>query len=126
MTVSLYPPPTGEMYYISGPIAGDREKNIAHFIQAAADLRARGYKILSPIEVNAGALNPDEEKDWSWYMRRDIEAMMHDDVTGVILLPGWEFSRGAQVELAVAKALAFRIAFLGECLLRPVKLDVPQ
>jgi len=120
MTVmSLYPPPLDLTYYVSGPISGDVEANIAKFAKAVRALRARDYKVVSPVEVCEALTVPDPE-DWSWYMRRDIEAMMHDDVAGIIMLPGWEYSRGAVVELALAKALAFRIAFLGECLMRPV------
>jgi hypothetical protein len=123
MNTLQYPPPNDDrVYYLSGPIAGDpetKERNIERFIKAAADLRARGYKILSPIEVNAGEMNPDAAREWAWYMRRDVEAMMDDSVEGIIMLPGWEFSRGAQTELALADALHFYVTTLGECLVRP-------
>ena len=117
--MSLYPPPLDPTYYLAGPISGDVEGNIKKFAKAVSDLRARGYKVISPVEVHELDGPPPDPKDWAWYMRRDLEAMMNDEVQGIIMLPGWEHSEGAQLELLVARALFFRVHSLGECLVRP-------
>lgn len=122
MTSIQYPPPTNRTYYVSGPISGDIEGNTKKFTQAVRDLRARGYRVVSPVEVCEVLTVPDPS-DWAWYMRRDIEAMLQDEVTGIIMLPGWEHSRGAQLELLVAKGLNYYIAELAPCLVRTPRLE---
>jgi hypothetical protein len=124
MTVmSLYPPPIHQTYYVSGPISGDTEGNIKKFASAVRALRARDYTVISPVEVCEALSVPDPE-DWAWYMRRDIEAMMQDEVQGIIMLPGWEYSEGARLELLIAKALVIRVHSLAECLVREPVLEI--
>lgn len=119
------PPQDGIRYYLSGPISGDIAGNVKRFGEAVKELRARGYKVVSPVEIcddhlaNMGT--PNKVQPWDWYMRRDIEAMLDDSVTGIIMLPGWEFSQGARIELQVARALNFTVADYAECLLREVR-----
>ena len=120
-------PPNGITYYLSGPISGDIAGNVKRFGEAATALRERGYKVISPVEVCDDHLSnmgtPGKAQSWDWYMRRDIEAMLNDSVQGIIMLPGWEFSRGARLELQVARALNFTVADFAECLLREVSIN---
>jgi hypothetical protein len=122
MTTLDYPPPTTETYYLSGPISGDIVGNEQKFVNAVKELRARGYSIVSPVEVCIGHIADFQlersELDWIWYMRRDIEALVNDKVTGIIMLPGWENSQGARLELLVAKGLKMRCVEYGSCLVR--------
>lgn len=112
-------PPLGITYYLSGPISGDIAGNQRKFMEACQLLRSRGYSILSPVEVTEVLeLQEPGPRDWVWYMRRDIEAMMSDEVEGIIMLPGWEASRGARTELALAKSLSFRCFTYEEALTR--------
>jgi hypothetical protein len=117
-----YPPPTNLTYYLSGPISGDIKGNEAKFHEAVVELRARGYDIVSPVEVCTGHIEDfDLERtalDWIWYMRRDIEALVNDKVQGIIMLPGWEGSRGARLELLIAKGLNMRAVSYASCLTR--------
>lgn len=118
-------PPTGVTYYLSGPISGDIAGNTKRFGEAADELRSRGYKIVSPVEVCDGHLakadlKPNANMSWDWYMRRDIEALCDDSVEGIIMLPGWEFSRGARIELQIARALNYRVHDYAECLQREI------
>lgn len=86
--------------YISGPMTGIPEFNYPAFIEAAKELRKRGHGVISPVEVCA-----DMPKDSTWleYMKADIRAMLDADI--VVLLKGWEHSRGAVIEEALAKSL---------------------
>lgn len=112
-------PPLDRTYYLSGPISGDIESNTRKFVEACVELRARGYKIVSPVEVCDEQLATTKQApDWQWYMRRDIEAMVSDEVEGIIMLPGWENSRGAKVELSIARALSYRCFTYEEALTR--------
>jgi hypothetical protein len=91
------------VYYISGPMTGYPEFNFPAFTAKAAQLRAEGKTVISPHEL------PGEELDmsWDWYLRRDLKALV--DCTHVVLLDGWEHSRGANLEVHVARALGMTI-----------------
>lgn len=104
-------------WYLSGPISGDVDGNIAKFREAAEQLRALGYDIVSPVEVCDISINPDMKYyAWDWFMRRDIEAMLADEVKGLIYLPGCENSKGAKVEIYLANQLNYQVVSLEEAL----------
>lgn len=85
--------------YISGPMTGIADHNFPAFREAAARLRAAGYEVSDPSV--RGIID-----GWSWedYLRADIRDLM--DCDAVALLPGWLESRGASLEVYVAKQLA--------------------
>lgn len=91
--------------YIAGPMRGVPDFNFPAFAEAAAKLRAAGYGVVSPHELHSGALN----LPWSEYMRRDIAILCSGAVGGVALLPGWEDSQGAKLEVAVAHATGMSV-----------------
>lgn len=88
--------------YLSGPMSGIPDHNFHAFHAAAAALRAAGYDVVNPAEVNAN--NPG---DWSACMRADIKALC--DCDGLALMPGWENSRGAHLELHIAHRIDIEI-----------------
>ena len=90
--------------YVSGPMTGYAEFNYPAFEDACQRLRAAGYEVVSPHEINPP---DDEEHEWSWYMRRDIVGLM--EAEGVVVLPGWEASRGAALETYIAKAMGMPV-----------------
>ena len=91
------------MIYLSGPMTGLPEYNFPAFTAACAALRADGYVILSPHEIIEHL-----DHKWEYYIRHDLIAMlMHCD--SIARLPGWETSRGANVENFVAMSLAFKV-----------------
>jgi hypothetical protein len=82
--------------------------NFQAFHDASADLRKRGWKILSPAEHDEDTgFNPvtdtEENFDLQSAMRWDIAAVLKSDA--VILLPGWRTSSGVAIELTVADAI---------------------
>lgn len=89
-------------WYLSGPISGYPEHNAPQFNVAAKMLRERGYEVCNPIEF-------DETLGlaWSDYLRKDIRALM--DCGGVITLPGWQESRGANLEVHIAHSLGMMV-----------------
>lgn len=79
-----------------GPMSGLPEFNYPAFNAAAAKLRAAGHEVWNPAESAGG----DTGQVRAWYMRQSLAALQEADMA--ILLPGWEQSRGARLEVAVA------------------------
>lgn len=88
--------------YISGPMTGLPELNFPAFHAAAKALRALGYEVVNPAEVN-----PDSTKPWQQCMRDDIRALCDCDATA--LMEGWEASKGAHLELHIAHRLGMEV-----------------
>jgi hypothetical protein len=84
--------------YISGPMAGYPNLNRASFNEAENMLRRAGFDTLNPL--NNGLA---EGLPWDAYLRADLKMVC--DATALALLPGWEASRGARLEVATAHAL---------------------
>ena len=89
--------------YISGPMTGLPDLNFPAFHAAAATLRGRGLEVVNPAEVNA-----DATLSWEQCMRADIKAMC--DCDAIVLLPGWEASKGAHLELHLAHRLGLTVS----------------
>lgn len=102
-------PPTRQRVYLSGPMTGLPAFNFPAFRAAAARLRAAGYDAVNPAEINT---NP--AADWHQCLRKDMAALATCDT--LALLPGWQDSDGAHLELHVAHRLGLRIVMLEELL----------
>jgi hypothetical protein len=88
--------------YISGPMAGYPELNHPAFNAAEATLTAAGYYILNPASSD---LPPD--LGWADYLRYDLRLVLDSD--GIAVLPNWEASRGAKLEVEVAQRLGIPV-----------------
>lgn len=87
--------------YLAGPMNGYPEKNFPMFIEAAAKLREAGFEVISPAENPI----PDHDlKTWQGALTYDIQECVCP-VDGVAVLPGFEQSKGACLEIFVALAL---------------------
>jgi nucleoside 2-deoxyribosyltransferase len=85
--------------YLAGPMSGYRHHNFPAFWAAEAALR-KNWRIVSP--AKKGDLTKDlsnSKKTYAEYMRRDVQMLGQCDA--IILLPGWEKSRGACFELEI-------------------------
>lgn len=89
--------------YVSGPMTGRPELNFPAFNAASDALRAAGFDVVNPAEIN-----PDAGVSWSECMRADIKALC--DCNAVATLPEWEQSKGATLEVHIAERLGMRIA----------------
>jgi len=83
--------------YISGPITGvpNYQEN---FIKAEAILKQAGHNVINPCTVLL-----DDSATWENYMKADIPLMLACD--GLAVLPGWEASAGARLEIDIAQRL---------------------
>lgn len=95
--------------YLSGPMTGLPELNFPAFMVAASALRAKGMQVVNPAE-----LNPDPAAGWAQCMRVDIKALC--DCAALALLPGWQNSKGAHLELQIAHRLGLQIGTVEEFL----------
>lgn len=86
--------------YISGPMTGYDELNYPAFERAEQALRDIGHEPLSPHR------HP-EQPTWSAYLRLDLRDVL--DAEAVAVLPGWQASRGACLEVHVAHALGMTV-----------------
>lgn len=92
--------------YLSGPMTGLPDYNRPAFDKVAADLRAEGKTVFNPAEVG----ERDVIRKRSWYMRKDIDALLKSDTVHV--LQGWEKSEGAKLEIEIAKQLELPIVYI--------------
>ena len=96
--------------YISGKITGteDYEKR---FAKAEAELEAKGFIVLNPVRTGKWLeryLAP-EVPTWIQYMKQAIKAMMSADC--MYMLKGYRESKGARLELFLAKVLQYEIIY---------------
>lgn len=84
--------------YVSGPMSGHQDFNFPAFNEASAQLRSAGYEVENP--ADKGVI---EGWEWEDYLRYDLVKLLACDE--VVVLPGWEQSKGAQLEVHVALSL---------------------
>jgi hypothetical protein len=92
--------------YLAGPMNGHPEYNYPTFHKAAVDLRAAGHFVFNPAEMTDHTDGEPVE-----YMLVGI-AWIIAHAEGMAMLPGWEHSKGAKVEHALAEYLGLEIVFL--------------
>jgi hypothetical protein len=104
--------------YTAGPMSGISQMNFPAFDALAYRLRKAGYEVISPAELDDpksrlaalasldGNLNISHPGvSWGMFLARDVELIADDGIEAVVVLPGWEKSRGARLETFVANAL---------------------
>jgi len=92
--------------YIAGPITGIKDFNYPAFYGMEERLRELGVEqIFNP------AKNPKDPYKTSWkeFMKDALDMVMKSEQ--VVFLNGWENSKGAQTEMALAKGLCLDIFF---------------
>lgn len=93
----------GVKTYLSGAMTGIENLNFPAFHEAADRLRAQGHEVISPAESFDGDITLARET----YLRWDIEQVLA--VEAVAVLPGWQHSKGARLEVAVAVAIGIPV-----------------
>jgi hypothetical protein len=121
-------------YYLAGPMSGHKHFNLPLFYEVASLLRAAGLKILNPAELDTDevrsaclrSLSGDLSRlpaTWGDMLGRDVKAVS-DDCQGLILLPGWERSKGARLEAFVALLKEHVVyQYTDKSKLRPLQLE---
>lgn len=109
-----------EKVYVAGPMSGCPQFNFPAFNVAAFALRAVGYEVVSPAELdsethrraalassdgNPAAYNAATGETWGDLLARDVKLIADDGLDLIIVLEGWNRSRGARLETFVGRAL---------------------
>jgi len=118
-------------YYLAGPMTGIPQFNYPAFDSAAKMLRVMGYEIRSPAEMDCDAVrkaamssadgslgsglvdDAGEKHTWGDFLSRDVK-LIADECGGIIMLDGWEKSKGARMEVYVAMQCGYPIHFYHE------------
>lgn len=103
--------------YIAGPMTGLKDFNYPAFHAAAAKLRAIGHEVENPAENPAPPCGT-----WLAYMRMSLVQISRCD--GVVMLPGWEQSRGARAEFRIACDLGLQVLTLEQALKTEAATDL--
>lgn len=102
--------------YIAGPMRGIPEFNFPAFMEAADTCRRAGLKVYNPAQEDidlrgftAEGLTGNEDLsalgfDLTEALTHDLSIIAHK-ADAVVVLDGWEKSKGAQAEVALARAL---------------------
>lgn len=99
--------------YLAGPMSGYPDHNFPAFNAETARLRALGYEIVNPAELNLDVDRTQTPYDlWRICMRKDIHALI--DCDGIILMKDWPNSKGACLEHQIARGLKLQILFCDE------------
>jgi hypothetical protein len=91
-----------QVVYISGGMTGIKDHNIPEFNRVAEILKGKGYEVINPAEFGFS-----DEFTWEDYMKRDIGELVKADI--VATLNGWENSRGARLEVFIARELGIEV-----------------
>lgn len=102
--------------YLAGPMSGFPQFNFPAFFDATKKLRAQGWDIVSPAEIDneedkGAALKSKDgdtrdvvamnHKTWGDFLARDVKLIADSGITAIVFLPGWVDSRGARLEATV-------------------------
>lgn len=106
--------------YVSGPIMYAKGEDT--FAPAATALRFLGAEPVNPKDIEGCPdktchILPHEqdkgmEHSWSCFMKYDLIGLLQCDA--ILMLPGWEDSHGARLELNVAMATRLQVLFLSD------------
>ncbi len=101
--------------YISGPMTGIQNMNECAFKDAELILKQKGYTTINPVFLgqcleSSGQLDGiGESEKYQKHLNNDLSHVPKCDA--IYLLRGWESSRGALAEFALAKICKLELMF---------------
>ena len=100
------------LVYIAGPLnnggLGSYEANLAEAIAMAERLRAKGYDVFCPHTAFAALRGYADEPD-VLDLCLDVLCTLDKERSVLCVMPGWETSKGAIAERAVAQSYGIRL-----------------
>lgn len=101
-------------------MTGIPQFNFPAFDRAADMLRREGHDVVSPAELDdpvdreaalaskdgsALSYGTGVKKTWGEFLARDVKLISDDGIEAIVVLPGWERSKGARLETFVAAGI---------------------
>ena len=97
--------------YLSGKITGlDKEVYTKQFARAENFYKAGGFDVVNPVVIGEVVLKNNPNAKWEDFMKEDLKALR--TCTHIVLLEGWEESKGAKMEKAEAEKMGLEIMYL--------------
>ena len=105
-----------KVYYLAGPMSGIPQFNYPTFFKYAARLRDAGYTVVNPAEQDTpevmkavlasedGDITKLDGPSWGQFLAHDVK-LVADSVDALVVLPDWDKSKGACVEVLIATLL---------------------
>lgn len=100
--------------YIAGPMSGIRNHNKEAFMTAAYTFEKQGYNVFNPIMSEVSRLVQDGKISGQEAYRRCLVLDLRylcEVATDILMLRGWETSKGAKAEHSTAVALGLNIIY---------------
>lgn len=103
--------------YLAGPMSGIPQFNYPAFHAAAQDLRDKGLDVVSPAEIDTpeeqeaflaspdGLDWPGVARTWGEILAGDVKMLADNGIEAIVVLPGWENSKGARLETFVLNGI---------------------
>lgn len=114
--------------YLAGPMRGYKDFNKEAFTAGAQVLRGQGHEVFSPSERDMevfGTVASENGDEVEFAQRLGMEGLslarnvfladtdwICRHAEGIALLPGWNASKGAKAERALAEAIGLEIMYL--------------
>lgn len=90
--------------FISGPMSGYDNYNFPAFYAAEEKFKAQGYEVVNPARLFE---NVEVIPSWEECMRITLRGLI--ECSAIHILDGWEFSRGASIEVSLASQLGYKV-----------------
>ena len=96
----------------SHPDPAVRQARYQAACRAAAWLIGQGHLVFSPIAHSHAIAQHGLPVDWGFWEEQDRRLLAACDELWVLMLDGWEDSRGVQAEVAIARKLGKPVGYL--------------
>ena len=107
--------------YIAGPMRGIPEFNFPAFLKAEQEFKAKGHDVFNPARrdidegfEHEGLTGNEDLVDLGFDLREAMDvdtSWICKHATGIHMLTGWENSKGARAELALAEAIGLEVTY---------------
>lgn len=118
--------------YLSGPMRGKPDLNRETFKKVQGEMEKAGFKVVNPHDLDgrgAPKAGGTDEEFARKAIKRDLRYLLGNhpanipSAEGIVLLEGWEKSRGATAEVGVARAIGIPLFFWQKSFLVPAPPD---
>lgn len=115
--------PVPDIVYLAGPMTGYPDDNSLAFNLAAQMIAEQyGCEVINPVDLNKSVLRWGDRSRQAYYMEEDLTKII-EEAMGIVLLPGWEKSHGACLELRVALYTELEVfEYVGAGCVQPLKI----